>query len=46
MLTTLSVDEILLPKYVNWSIDFIGLLSDEEMAPSCLKRVTSGIAEV
>ena len=33
MLTSLSIDEILLPRYVNWSIDLRGLLFDEEMAP-------------
>ena len=33
MLTSLSVDDILLPKYMNWS-NFRGLLIDEEMAPS------------
>ena len=33
MLTLLSVDEILLPRYVNWSTDSRGLLLKVEMAP-------------
>ena len=33
LLTSLSVDEILLPKYVNWFINFRGFPSNEEMAP-------------
>ena len=37
MLTLLSVEEILLTKYVNWSTNFRNLLFDEEMAPSCFK---------
>ena len=34
-------DEILLPKYVNWSTNFWGLLLSVEMAPSCLKHMNS-----
>ena len=34
MLTLLSVDEILPPRYVNWSTNFSGLPFNEEMAPS------------
>ena len=41
MLTSLSVDEILLPRYVNWSINFKGLPFKEEMAPSYLKHMNS-----
>ena len=41
MLTSLSVDEILLARYVNWSTYFRGLPLDEEMAPSCLKHMKS-----
>ena len=37
MLTSLSVDEILLPRYENWSTNFRGLPLRVEMAPSCLK---------
>ena len=36
-LTSLSVDKILLPRYLNWSTNFRGL----EMAPSCLKHMNS-----
>ena len=35
MLTLLLVDEILLPKYVNLSINFRGLPLQVEMATSC-----------
>ena len=38
MLTSLSVDEILLPRYVNWSANFIGLVLKVDMAQSHLKR--------
>ena len=34
MVTSLSVDEILLPRYVNGSTNFRGLLFNEQMAPS------------
>ena len=34
MLTPLSVDEILLPRYMNWSINFIRLSFNKEMASS------------
>ena len=39
MLTLLSVDEILLPKYVNCSTNLRGLLSNVEMEPTCLKHM-------
>ena len=39
MLTPLSVDKILLLRYVNWSTNFRGLSLKLEMAPSCLKHV-------
>ena len=42
MLTSLSVDEILLPRYVNWSTNFRGLLFNDEMAPSCFKGIQLG----
>ena len=37
MVILLSVDEILLPRYVNWSTNFKGLPINMEMAPSCFK---------
>ena len=40
ILTLLSVDEILLPRYVNWSINFKDLQSSVEMASFCLKHST------
>ena len=39
MLTSLSIDKILLPRYVNLSTNFRGLLLKVEMAPSCLKQM-------
>ena len=33
MLTLLSVDEILLPSYINWSTNFRNLPFNEKMAP-------------
>ena len=41
MLTSLSVDEILLPRYVNLSSNFRGLLLKVEMAPCHLKHTNS-----
>ena len=38
MLTSLSVDEMLLPRYVNLSTNFRGLLFKVEMLPSHLKH--------
>ena len=38
MLTWLSVEEILLPRLVNWFTNFRGLLLKVEMAFSCLKH--------
>ena len=37
MLTSLSVDEILLPKYAKWLTNLRGLSLKLEMGPSCLK---------
>ena len=45
MLTLLSVDEILLLGYVNWSTNFRGLLFHEEMAPFGLKRMNSVLSD-
>ena len=39
MLTSLSVDEILLSRYLNWSTNFRGLRLRVEMASSCLKHL-------
>ena len=41
MLTSLSVDEILLPKYVNLSTNFRDLPLKVEMAPSYFKHMNS-----
>ena len=41
MLTSFSVDEILLPKYVNWSTNFRGLPFKVEMASFCFKHMNS-----
>ena len=43
MLISLSVNEMLLPRYVNWSTNFRGLLLRVEMAPCCLKHMNSGL---
>ena len=39
ILTPLSVDEKLLPTYLNWSTNFRGLPFHLEMVSSCLKRM-------
>ena len=39
MLTSLSVDEILLPKYINWSTNFRRLTFNDETVPSWLKHI-------
>ena len=39
--TSLSVDDILLPRYVNWFTDFRGLPLRLEIAPFCLKYMKS-----
>ena len=44
ILTSLSVDEILLPSYAKWSTDFQGLLFNV-MAPSSLKHTKSVLFE-
>ena len=41
ILTSLSVDEILLPRHVNWSTNFKNLPFKDEMAPSHLKHIDS-----
>ena len=41
MLTSLSVDEILLPRYMNWSTNFKGLPFDVKTAPSWLRHINS-----
>ena len=40
ILTSLSIDEILLPRYVNWSTNIRCLALKVEMAPSCLSTWT------
>ena len=40
-----AVDEILLPKYVNWSTNFRGFVFNEEIAPSVLKLMNSVLSE-
>ena len=39
MLKSLLADEILLPRYMNWSADFRSLLFNEEAVQSCLKQM-------
>ena len=41
MLTSLSVDEMLLPRYVNWSTNFRGSSLKVEVVPYCLKHMYS-----
>ena len=41
MLTPISVDEMLLPRYVNWSTNFRDLPLYLQMASSCLKHIHS-----
>ena len=41
LLTSLSVDEILLPAYMNWFTNFCSLPINEEMAPSWLNKKNS-----
>ena len=43
MLTTLSINEILLPRYVNQSTNFRDLLFKVEKVPSCLKEMNGFI---
>ena len=45
MLRPLSVDKILLPRYVEWSTKFSGLPFDIEMSISCLKYLNSVLPE-
>ena len=45
MLTSLSVNEILLPRCVKWSTDFRGLAFNVEMAPSFLNYMNSVLYE-
>ena len=44
MSTSLSVVEILLPRYINWSDNFGSLPVREEIAPSSLKDMNSVIS--
>ena len=41
MLTLLSVEEILLPNYVNWSTNFRGLPLKSAISPSRLKHMNT-----
>ena len=41
MLISLSEGEILLPTYLNWSINFRGLPFNEVIIPSWIKRINS-----
>ena len=45
ILTLLSLDEILLPRYVKWCTNFKGLPFNGEMAPSCLQHMNSVLSE-
>ena len=45
LLMLLSVDEILLPRYVNWCTNFRGLPFQEEIALSWLKHMNSVLSE-
>ena len=45
MLTTYSVDEILLPSYVNWSTNFRGLSLKMKMTPSGIKHMNFVLSE-
>ena len=44
MLTLLSVDAILLLRYMNWSANFRNLLHEVEMAPFYLKHMNSDLS--
>ena len=44
--TMLLVNEILLPKYMNWSFNFRVLSFNEKMAPSWLKHMNSVLVEL
>ena len=41
VLTSLTVDKILLPRYMKWSTNFEGLPLQMKMVPSCLKYMIS-----
>ena len=45
ILSLLSVDEILILRYVNWSISLRGLPFNVEMVPCCLKHMNSVLSE-
>ena len=45
LLASLSVNEILLPRCVNWSINFKELPFSMEMVPSCLKYINSVLSD-
>ena len=41
MLTSILVEEILLPRYMNWSTYVRDMVFNVNMVPSCLKHVNS-----
>ena len=41
MVMSLSLDEIFLPRYINWSINFRDLQINDQMVPSWLKHMNS-----
>ena len=45
MLKSLSVDELLVPRYLKWSNDFKSLLFNVEMTPFGLKCINSVLSE-
>ena len=45
MIDNFSDDEILLPRYVNWSSNFRTLLFNVEMAAPCLKRINTVLSD-
>ena len=45
MLTSFSVNEILLPRYTKWTANFRGLLFNERIIPSWLKHMNSVLFE-
>ena len=46
MLTSLSVDKILFPRYAKYSTNFGGLSFNGDMAPSCLQDMNFVFIEV
>ena len=45
MLILLSVDKILLPRYMKWSTNFRGLSFSVELTPFCLKYINFALSE-